>query len=361
MNQTLVEAARSMLTHAGLSYAYWAEAVASAAYLRNRMVTTALKSDETPYQQWYGKKPNLQHIRVFGCMVYSHVPEGKRKKLDNRAQKLRFIGYTDTARNYKVWDEETRRSYIRHNVIFNESDFGKPKQSVSTKPDEEKQAELELEVTTPEQSKEPPVQEESDEEEEQGVRRSQRVKKPVTRFGVDEYADTSTVEAQHVAFRVSEIDEPTTIEEALSGDHSQQWKMAADAEYKSLMENKTWELVKLPEGRRAIGCKWVFRVKYDSNGQVERFKGRLVAQGYSQKYGIDYDETFSPVARFSSIRTLLAFAVEMGMQIHQMDVVTAFLNGNLKEEIYMQQPSGYMQPDKNELVCKLKKSLYGLK
>ena len=361
MNQTLVEAARSMLTHAGLSYAYWAEAVASAAYLRNRMVTTALKSDETPYQRWYGKKPNLQHIRVFGCMVYSHIPEGKRKKLDNRAQKLRFIGYTDTARNYKVWDEETRRSYIRHDVIFNESDFGKPKQSFSTKPDEEKQAELELEVTTPEQSKEPPVQEESDEEEEQGVRRSQRVKKPVTRFGVDEYADTSTVEAQHVAFRVSEIDEPTTIEEALSGDYSQQWKMAADAEYKSLMENKTWELVKLPEGRRAIGCKWVFRVKYDSNGQVERFKGRLVAQGYSQKYGIDYDETFSPVARFSSIRTLLAFAVEMGMQIHQMDVVTAFLNGDLKEKIYMQQPSGYIQPDKNGLVCKLKKSLYGLK
>ena len=157
-------------------------------------------------------------------MVYSHVPEGKRKKLDNRAQKLRFIGYTDTARNYKVWDEETRRSYIRHDVIFNESDFGKPKQGVSTKPDEEKQAELELEVTTPEQSEEPPVQEESDEEEEQGVRRSQQVKKPVTRFGVDEYVDTSTVEAQHVAFRVSEIDEPTTIEEALSGDHSQQWK-----------------------------------------------------------------------------------------------------------------------------------------
>ena len=191
-------------------------------------------------------------------MVYSHVPEGKRKKLDNRVQKLRFIGYTDTARNYKVCDEETRRSYIRHDVFFNESDFGKPKQSVSTKLDEEKQAELELEVTTPEQSEGPPVQEKSDEEEEQGVRRSQRVKKPVTRFGVDEYADTRTVEAQHVAFRVSEIDEPTTIEEALSGDHSQQWKMAADAEYKSLMENKTWELVKLPEGRRAIGCKWVF-------------------------------------------------------------------------------------------------------
>ena len=364
MNRTLVEAARSMMTHAGLSNAYWAEAVATATYLRNRMVTTALKSGETPYQRWYGKKPNLQHIRVFGCMVYTHVPEGKRKKLDNKAQKLRFIGYTDTASNYKVWDEKTRRCYIRHDVIFNESDFGRRKQSISIKPEEEKQAELELEVETPEQSEnneEQQVQEESEEGEEQEVRRSQRVKKPVIRYGFDDYADISTAEAQHVAFKASEIDEPTTIEEALSGDYSKQWKTAADAEYQSLIENNTWELVKLPEGRKAIGCKWVFRVKYDGKGQVERFKGRLVALGYSQKYGIDYDETFSPVARFSSIRTLLAFAVEMGMQIHQMDVVTAFLNGDLKEEIYMQQPSGYTQPGKEELVCKLKKSLYGLK
>ena len=187
------------------------------------------------------------------------------------------------------------------------------------------------------------------------------MKKPVIRYGFDDYADINTAEAQHVAFKASEIDEPTTIEEALSGDYSKQWKTAADAEYQSLIENNTWELVKLPEGRKAIGCKWVFRVKYDGKGQVERFKGRLVALGYSQKYGIDYDETFSPVARFSSIRTLLAFAVEMGMQIHQMDVVTAFLNGDLKEKIYMQQPSGYTQPGKEELVCKLKKSLYGLK
>lgn len=119
--------------------------------------------------------------------------------------------------------------------------------------------------------------------------------------------------------------------------------------------------MKLPEGRKAIGCEWVFRVKYNDEGQIDRFKGRLVAQGYSQKYGIDYDETFSPAARFSSIRTILAFAVEMGMQIHQMNVVTAFLNGELKEAIYMQQPPGYTQPGKEELVCKLRNSLYGLK
>ena len=265
MNRTLMEAARSMMTHASLSNAYWAEAVATAVYLRNRMVTTALKSGETPYQQWYGKKPNLQHIRVFGCMVYTHVPEGKRKKLDDKTQKFRFIGYTGTAHNYRVWDEETRRCYIRHDVIFNESDFGKPKRSMSAKPDEEKQTKLELEIVKPERDEEEQMQEESDEQQmrqesdeqqvqeesqEGEIRRSQRMKKPVIRYGFQDVADISTLQAQHVAFRASEIDEPTTIEEALSGVHSKQWKTAADAEYQSLMENDTWELVNLPEGRK---------------------------------------------------------------------------------------------------------------
>ena len=96
-------------------------------------------------------------------------------------------------------------------------------------------------------------------------------------------------------------------------------------------------------------------------GEVERFKGHLVAKGYSQRYGIDYDETFPPVVRLSSLRTLLAYAVQKKMLIHQMDVVTAFLNGELGEEIYMQQPEGYVEPGSEDMLCKLKKSLYGIK
>ena len=147
----------------------------------------------------------------------------------------------------------------------------------------------------------------------------------------------------------------------MSSEYSVLWKAAADAEYQSLIENKTWELVKLPDNRSVIGCKWIFKVKYGDQGQVERFKGRLVAKGYSQKYGIDYDETFSPVVRFDSIRALLAFAVQKKMLIHQMDVVAAFLHGDLEEDIYMEQPEGYVIPGKEDMVCKLKKSLYGLK
>ena len=134
-------------------------------------------------------------------------------------------------------------------------------------------------------------------------------------------------------------------------DCAREWKVAADLEYESLMVNKTWELVELPSGRIPIGCKWVFKVKHGSNGRVECFKGCLVAKGCAQKYGIDYDKTFSPVVRFSSIRTLLAFAIQIDMLIHQMDVV---MNGKLDEDIYVQQPDGYREPGKEHLVCKLK-------
>jgi len=191
--------------------------------------------------------------------------------------------------------------------------------------------------------------------------RPQRQIRPPVRYGVDEYADTALEDAVcHNAFSACQILEPSTIDEALASDHATEWRQAADLEYKSLISNNTWELVELPAGHKPIGCKWVFKVKYRSDGEVEHFKGRLVAKGYAQMYGIDYDETFAPVVRFSSIRTLLAFAVQNSLLIHQMDVVTAFLNGNLSEEIYMQQPDGYIQVGNEHLVCKLKKSLYGL-
>ena len=186
-------------------------------------------------------------------------------------------------------------------------------------------------------------------------RRSTRVtkgKKP-TYYGFDEYTDVA--EMTHIAFRAT-IKEPETIQEALSSEYSVQLKAAADSEYQSLIENKTWRLVKPPDNRSVIGCKWIFKVKYGNQGQVERFKSRLVAKGYSQKYGTDFDETFSPVVRFDSIRTLLAFAVQKKMLIHQMDVVAAFLHGDLEEVIYMEQPEGYVIPGKEDMVCRLEKS-----
>ena len=196
-------------------------------------------------------------------------------------------------------------------------------------------------------------------------RRSERHTKPPARFGFDEFADTVTVSKQHqvnhVAYHVCQITEPNTMNEALSSECANEWKAAADSEYKSLIDNETWDLVELPLQQKPIGFKWVFKVKHASDGTVERFKARLVAKGYAQEYGIDYAETFAPVVRFSSVRALLSFAVQSDMIIHQMDVVTAFLNGSLDEDIYMKQPDGYVKPGEERLVCKLKKALYGLK
>ena len=157
------------------------------------------------------------------------------------------------------------------------------------------------------------------------------------------------------------INEPNNISEVWKGEHSVHWKEATDCEYDSLLSNDTWDLVPLPEGKNVVGSHWVFKLKRNSNGSVERYKARLVAQGYSQSEGIDYQEVFSPVVWYSTIRSLLAVANIYGSEIHQMDVKTAFLQGDLEKEIYMRQLDGYIDNDKPNHVCKLKKSIYGLK
>ena len=130
---------------------------------------------------------------------------------------------------------------------------------------------------------------------------------------------------------------------------------------KSIVENNVWDLVELLEGSKQVGCKWVFKTKRDSNGNIERFKARLVAKGYTQKDGIDYKETFSPVSKKDSLRIIMALVAQYDLELHQMDVKTAFLNGDIEEEIYMDQPEGFSMDGKDHMVCKLKKSIYGLK
>ncbi|KAK1406643.1 hypothetical protein QVD17_42133 [Tagetes erecta] len=138
------------------------------------------------------------------------------------------------------------------------------------------------------------------------------------------------------------------------------WREAMKKEIKALEENETWSLEKLPEGKRAIDSKWVYKIKYKPNGDVERYKARLVAKGFTQMEGIDFHETFAPVAKLVTVRTLLTIAVKRGWHIHQLDVDNAFLHGDLHEDVYMKIPQGFGKPNDNK-VCKLKKSLYGLK
>ena len=132
-------------------------------------------------------------------------------------------------------------------------------------------------------------------------------------------------------------------------------------EMQSLKDNEVWELTSLPPGKGAIGCKWVYMVKTNSDGSLELYKARLVARGFDQRYGLDYDETFCPIVRLESLRTLIVLSTQQGLELHHVDVHTAFLNGTLQEEVYMKQPIGYEKEEKEHLVCRLKKSIYGLK
>jgi len=136
--------------------------------------------------------------------------------------------------------------------------------------------------------------------------------------------------------------EPETVTEALCSTEKEQWRTAMQKEMDSIHSNDVWDLVELPKDRKAVGSKWVFKLKVGADGSVERHKARLVAQGFSQMFGADYDETFCPVVRLESLRTVIALAVQNGLKLHQVDVTTAFLNGELEEEVYMKQPKGFI-------------------
>ena len=146
----------------------------------------------------------------------------------------------------------------------------------------------------------------------------------------------------------------------LSSDSSS-WKEAVNSEIESILSNHTWELVDLPPGNKPLGLKWIFKRKMKDDGTIDKYKARLVVKGFRQKEGLDYFDTYSPVTRITSIRMLIALAAVYGLEIHQMDVKKAFLNGELEEEIYIEQPEGFVVPGKEKKVCKLIKSLYGLK
>lgn len=155
--------------------------------------------------------------------------------------------------------------------------------------------------------------------------------------------------------------DPRTYVEAMSTPKAPFWKEDINSEMESILQSHTWELVDLPSGDKPLGCKWIFKKKFKADGSIDKYKARLVAKGFRQTKGHDYFDTYSPVTKITSIRILIAIAALYNMKIHQMDVKTTFLNGELEEEIYMEQPEGFVVSGQEKKVCRLVKSLYGLK
>ena len=155
--------------------------------------------------------------------------------------------------------------------------------------------------------------------------------------------------------------EPQTFKEAVTSPEAPFWKEAINSEVESILSNHTWKLVHLPPGNKPLQCKWILKRKMKADGAIDKYKARLVVKGYKQREGLDYFDTYSHVTRITSIRMLIAIAAVYKLEIHQMDVKTAFLNGDLEEEIYLEQPKGFIVPGQEHKVCRLIKSLYGLK
>ena len=339
MNRTLVEMVRSMLISSDLPKSFWAEALNTATYLRNRSPSTA-NQGMTAFEALTGLKPNVDNLRIFGCIAYIHIPKDERRKLDSKASKCVFLGYSNESKAYRLFDMVKKKIIVSRDVIFNENDFGLNDSTGSKASSCDRPVEIIY----------------SDESEiSDSVDNGTSLGRPIRqRKAPDYYGEWVTVAN-------NDIGEPSSVKQALNCAEYKHWETAMQNEMNSLDKNNVWDLVELPKDRKPIGCRWVFKLKYDSDGLIEKYKARLVAQGFSQQFGVDYDEIFSPVVRHESVRIIVALSVINGLKIHQMDVSTAFLNGELVEDVYMRQPEGFIVKGEENMVCKLRRSLYGLK
>ena len=344
-------------------------------YLINRVATRVL--DKTSYHVFKKKKPSVEHIRVFRCISYAKIDHGHLRKLDDRTRKLVHLGTEPGSKAYRLYDPTNRKIVVSRDVIFNENqgwswksmekeldyDSGMFKVSLGEFGNRGMNEEVKVESIghntleeTNASNLDNTIAVDADEDEPDHVilRRSNRESKRPSYL--EDYILLVELDGEELLMLLN--DEPWSYVEARE---EKVWRDACDDEITSIEKNKTWDLVDLPSGAKAIGLKWVFKVKRNSDGSINKLKARLVAKGYIQRHGIDYEEVFAPVARIETIRFILALAASNGWQVHHLDVKTAFLHGDLKEVVYVSQPEGYVVKGKEDKVYKLNKTLYGLK
>nr|AAU90089.1 putative polyprotein [Oryza sativa Japonica Group] len=391
-NLTVVAAARSMLKAAGMPAQFWGEAVVAAVYLLNRSPTKSLDG-VTPYEAWHGRRPSVEHLKVFGCVGYVKTVKPNLRKLDDRGTRMVFIGYEQGSKAYRMYDPVSRRFYVSRDVVFDEAAMWPWRDPEVTQTGGEEDFTVEFFSTPLGGNRVPDVVVEHG-----GARETETAPSPLATpdaapvwspvtssspAGVEFCTPPSdaSIESDGAPPRFRTVNnvlatttpvldfdyddecliaeqEPFSFKEA---EKEQCWMKAMEEEMSSIEGNNTWFLCDLPSDHRAIGLKWVYKIKRSAEGEILKYKARLVAKGYVQQQGIDYEEVFAPVARMETVRLLVALAAHEGWQIHHMDVKSAFLNGELEEDVYVVQPPGFVVEHKENKVLKLKKALYGLK
>lgn len=360
-------------------------------------------------EKWSKYKLSVEHLCVFGCIAYVLIPYEKRVKLDEKSVKCVMFGVSSESKAYRLYDPVSKKILISKDVRFdekkswnweennNENDFlidaGDEELTQSTVPiGEEERAE-----SNGEQGEGYEPESNNEQGEARGlesvtiigpqpaavVNGPEKEKNRTEKGGSSQVTSSSSGSGRSkqrlvwmkdyvcdgmgavieedgvelIAMFVTE-DDPESFEEAIK---HEKWRKAMEAEIKSIEENNTWELVDLPMGEKVIGVKWVFTTKFNERGEIDKFKARLVAKGFHQIHGVDFYEVFAPVARWDTIRLVLALATKENWRIFQSDVKSAFLHGDLSEDVYVEQPKGFESNKENEKVCKLKKALYGLR
>ena len=423
-NRIILEMTRSIMLDSKVPKFFWPEAVATSVYLLNRLPTKILKL-QTPIFELSKlttvPAPLSLPPRIFGSSVFVHIPKHERSKLSPCAVKCVFIGYGINQKGYRCFDPKKRQIFTTMNCDFLESEFFYNTQLTSqgekssdplswlpmpnvniptaappesTVPAAEQASHTPMQTvglsdtpTIPPKSEVniPSNQESSsssnnDDTETNAIdgdtgryilpdrinrgvppkRYSPEKDRSRARYAIGNFAKANLSKMarafEDALYEEEEI--PQTIEEAWK---SKNWREAMKLEMGALARNNTWEKCTLPEGKRPVGCRWVFTIKRRPDGTIERYKARLVAKGYTQTYGVDYSETFSPVAKMNTVRVLLSIAANKDWPLHQLDVTNAFLHGELTKEVYMEVPPGFGEEFENGEVCKLKRTLYGLK
>ncbi|GKE95820.1 retrotransposon protein, putative, ty1-copia subclass, partial [Tanacetum coccineum] len=328
-NRTLLDMVRSMMSQTTLPKSFWDYSLESIACILNMVPTKTV--DKTPNEVWQGQAPKLSYLKVWGCeALVKRDTLTKPDKLKPRSIKCIFIGYPKEIMRYSFYYLPENKVFVAQNAEFFENSLITQGASGSRK---------DLEIIQEEDTHPSLDTSLNHEEDDQEINEPQSDINPIRRSTKTRCAtDRLCLHVDAEEHELGDLSETANYKAALLDPESDKWLNAMNVEMQSMRDNKVWELVDLPPNGKIIGHKWLFKTNTDMDGAVHTYKARLVAKGFTQTPGIDYEETFSPIANIRAIRILIAIAAFYDYEIWQMDVKTSFLDGYLNEEVYMEQP-----------------------